>query len=89
MAQIDRRTVTSDSCSHWLRACYHCCHHQQCKFVSVDLGWIGGMASIAYNQDGALTLDSCDLSEAGRPDSGEQQSQTNTQHVWWVLQIDE
>jgi hypothetical protein len=54
----------------------------QCKFVEVNLGWILGMASVAYNQGGALTLDTCDLSQAGRPDTGEQQSQTKTQHVW-------
>lgn len=54
----------------------------QCRFVDVDLGWIMGMASVAYNQGGALSLDGCDLSQAGRPDSGEQQSQTKAQHVW-------
>ena len=53
-----------------------------CRFVDVDLGWILGMASVAYNQDGSLTLAQCDLSGSGRPDSGEQQSQTQTQHVW-------
>eukprot|EP01050_Picozoa_sp_SAG11_P006450 SAG11_NODE_501_length_8895_cov_12.129832_1_plen_431_part_00 len=53
-----------------------------CKFVDVNLGWIMGMASVAYNRGGALTLDTCDLSEAGRPDTGEQQSQKTTQHVY-------
>ena len=54
----------------------------QCQFVDVDLGWILGMASVAYNTNGALTLSHCNLSASGRPDSGEQQSQKQTQHVW-------
>ena len=54
----------------------------QCRFVDVDLGWILGMASVAYNTNGALTLSQCNLSASGRPDSGEQQSQKQAQHVW-------